>query len=195
MFSGIVETRGKIVEVVYSKTNIEIWLSVDFIDEIKIDQSIAHNGICLTVDALESNRYRVTAIGETIAKTTISQWKNGDSINIERCVKLGDRMDGHIVQGHIDTLGECIEKMDKNGSWDFRFSYPNNFLALLIEKGSITIDGISLTCYNLVDNTFAVSIIPYTFDHTIAQHWQVGTKVNLEFDLLGKYIQRSLVIA
>lgn len=195
MFSGIVETRGKIVEVVYSKTNIEIWLSVDFIDEIKIDQSIAHNGICLTVDTLESNRYRVTAIGETIAKTTISQWKSGDSINIERCVKLGDRMDGHIVQGHIDTLGECIEKMDKNGSWDFRFSYPNNFLALLIEKGSITIDGISLTCYNLVDNTFAVSIIPYTFDHTIAQHWQVGTKVNLEFDLLGKYIQRSLVIA
>lgn len=191
MFTGIIKNLGHIDSIELYDGNISLWISADIIDDIQIDQSIAHNGICLTVDALNRKLYRVTAITETILKTSISEWKIGQSINLELCLKLGDRLDGHIVQGHIDTIGICEEIKEKNGSYNVRFSYASEFATLIIEKGSIAIDGISLTCHSLSHCEFTVSIIPYTWTHTIAQHWVQGTIVNLEFDLLGKYLRRQ----
>lgn len=190
MFSGIVETCSKILSVESQESNLSFWIENPWGNDVKIDQSIAHNGICLTVDKIQDTAYRVTAIDETIKKTTIKTWKINQAINLERCLKLGDRLDGHIVQGHIDTIGSCVQIENQQGSFDIQFEYSTDFSALIIEKGSIAIDGISLTCYHLEQNSFKVSIIPYTWEHTIAKDWKPGSQVNIEFDLIGKYLQR-----
>lgn len=192
MFTGIVETLGEIVSVEWLDKNIQLWIQSDFIHELKIDQSIAHNGICLTIDTIEETKYRVTAIDETIQKTNLNQWKLGQKINLERCLTLAHRIDGHIVQGHVESKGICTGIESKNGSTEFTFQYPIEFAKYLIEKGSICIDGISLTCHTLIDNTFKVSIIPYTLEHTNASQWEIETIVNLEFDIIGKYIYRNI---
>jgi riboflavin synthase len=155
---------------------------------------VAHNGVCLTVDALEAGQHRVTAIAETLQKTNLGSWQPGSLINLERCLQLGGRLDGHLVQGHVDTVGECIAVEDQNGSWLFTIQFPEAFAALIIEKGSICLNGISLTAFNVANTTFSVAIIPYTWQHTNMHLLNPGQKVNLEFDMVGKYIQRSLVL-
>jgi riboflavin synthase len=195
MFTGIIKDLGKIEKIEALKDNLQVWILSSQINEINIDQSLAHNGICLTVDAIQDGLYRVTAIRETIKKTTIGNWNEGDQVNLELCLRLGDRLDGHIVQGHIDTTGVCESIEETNGSFEVCFVYPPEFMPLVIEKGSIAIDGISLTCYSLYENKLKVSIIPYTWQHTNAHLWQIGSKVNIEFDLLGKYLQRKMSIS
>lgn len=190
MFTGIIESIGIVHKIEASEANLHLWMSSDFHSEIQLDQSIAHNGICLTVDRIESNSYRITAIRETIARTTIDRWHHGDKINLERCLLPTQRIDGHIVQGHIDTIGRIIHIENKNGSHEYTIEYPVEYAELIIEKGSVALDGISLTCYALEQNLFSVSIIPYTMEYTNVQLWQVGGLLNIEFDILGKYIQR-----
>jgi riboflavin synthase len=190
MFTGIVKDLGKIERIESSEKNLHIWVSSSLINEISIDQSVAHNGICLTVDQIQDKLYRVTAIAETIQRTNISQWKINDIINLELCLRLGDRLDGHIVQGHIDTKGRCESILNNEGSYEVIISYPADYKNLVIEKGSITLDGISLTCHSLTDNKLSVSLIPYTWEHTSAKTWKLGSIINIEFDILGKYLQR-----
>jgi riboflavin synthase len=190
MFTGIIETLGIVQEIKKDKDNVHITIASSITDELQIDQSIAHNGICMTVVAITKNLYTVTAIGETIKKTNISYWQIGDSINLERAMKLGDRLDGHIVQGHIDQVGTCIVAMETNGSWYYTFDYDGTFENITIEKGSITVNGVSLTVVDSRKNEFSVAIIPYTFEHTNFKNFKVGTKVNLEFDVIGKYVSR-----
>lgn len=190
MFTGIIETLGVIQEIRKENNNLHISVSSSFIDELKIDQSVAHNGICLTVIALNENQYTVTAIGETIAKTNISSWKKGDLTNLERAMQLGDRLDGHIVQGHVDQIGTCISIEEANGSWYFTFEYDEKLHNITIEKGSITVNGVSLTVVNSKKNEFSVAIIPYTYEHTNFKSFKIGTEINLEFDVIGKYVSR-----
>lgn len=192
MFTGIVKDLGKIEKIEAENGNLHVWVTSNLINEISIDQSVAHNGICLTVDEIKDENYRVTAIQETIQKTNIGHWKSNDRLNLELCLRLGDRLDGHIVQGHVDTTGVCESITEKDGSYEIQFSYPTEFKNLVIEKGSITLDGISLTCYSLIENKLSVSIIPYTWEHTNAHTWQKGSLVNIEFDVLGKYLQRNI---
>jgi len=193
MFTGIIETLGKVQEVKKEQDNIHITIDSALSNELKIDQSVAHNGICLTVVAIAGNHYTVTAIGETIKKTNISNWKSGDSVNLERAMKLGDRLDGHIVQGHVDQIGTCIVAEETNGSWFYTFEYDTDLKNITIEKGSITVNGVSLTVVNSGANNFSVAIIPYTYEHTNFHSFVVGTKVNLEFDVIGKYVSRLYV--
>nr|WP_315151833.1 riboflavin synthase [uncultured Flavobacterium sp.] len=193
MFTGIIETLGKVQEVKKEQDNIHITIESALANELKIDQSVAHNGICLTVVAIAGNHYTVTAIGETIKKTNISNWKAGDNINLERAMKLGDRLDGHIVQGHVDQTGTCITAEETNGSWFYTFEYDADLKNITIEKGSITVNGVSLTVVNSGTNNFSVAIIPYTYEHTNFNSFVVGTKVNLEFDVIGKYVSRLYV--
>lgn len=190
MFTGIIETIGLIKEIVKENDNLHLKVQSNITNELKIDQSVAHNGICLTVVAIEDNIYTVTAINETVKKTNISQLCSGDSINLERAMKLGDRLDGHIVQGHVDQIGKCICIKEDNGSWIFTFEYDEKLNNITIEKGSITIDGTSLTVVNSKENQFSVAIIPYTFEHTNFKNYKTGTVVNLEFDVIGKYVKR-----
>jgi riboflavin synthase len=190
MFTGIIETLGTIQEIEKDKDNIHITIASSITEELQIDQSVAHNGICMTVIALNKTHYTVTAIGETIKKTNISSWKIDDSINLERAMKLGDRLDGHIVQGHVDQIGNCIAVKETNGSWLYTFEYDLALENITIEKGSITVNGVSLTVVNSKKNTFSVAIIPYTFEHTNFKNFEVDTKVNLEFDVIGKYVSR-----
>ncbi|WP_320815981.1 riboflavin synthase [Flavobacterium sp.] len=190
MFTGIIETIGLIKEIVKENDNLHLKVQSNITNELKIDQSVAHNGICLTVVAIEDNIYTVTAINETVKKTNISQLCSGDSINLERAMKLGDRLDGHIVQGHVDQIGKCIYIKEDNGSWIFTFEYDEKLNNITIEKGSITIDGTSLTVVNSKENQFSVAIIPYTFEHTNFKNYKTGTVVNLEFDVIGKYVKR-----
>jgi len=190
MFTGIIETIGSVKEIVKDNGNLHINIESILTPELKIDQSVAHNGICLTVVAIKNNSYTVTAIKETIQKTNISDLKTGQTINLERAMKLGDRLDGHIVQGHIDQVGICSNINEANGSWVFTFEYNSDFGNITIEKGSITIDGTSLTVVNSKENEFSVAIIPYTFENTCFKNYKIGTKVNLEFDVIGKYIKR-----
>lgn len=190
MFTGIIETLGVIQEIRKENNNLHISVSSSFIDELKIDQSVAHNGICLTVIALNENQYTVTAIGETIAKTNISSWKKGDLTNLERAMQLGDRLDGHIVQGHVDQIGTCTSIEEVNGSWYFTFEYDEKLHNITIEKGSITVNGVSLTVVNSKKNEFSVAIIPYTYEHTNFKSFKIGTEINLEFDVIGKYVSR-----
>lgn len=190
MFTGIIETLGVIQEIRKDKDNIHITVNSSITDELKIDQSVAHNGICLTVvDIIESN-YTVTAIGETIKKTTISNWQTNENVNLERAMKLGDRLDGHIVQGHVDQIGTCIIAKETNGSWFYTFEYDETLGNLTIEKGSVTVNGVSLTVVDSGKNKFSVAIIPYTYEHTNFKNIEAGTKVNLEFDVIGKYVSR-----
>ena len=190
MFTGIIETLGIVQEVRKEQDNIHITIDSSLANELKIDQSVAHNGICLTVVAIEGNHYTVTAIGETIKKTNISNWNVGDRVNLERAMKLGDRLDGHIVQGHVDQIGTCVSVQETNGSWFYTFEYDSSLQNITIEKGSITVNGVSLTVVDSRKNNFSVAIIPYTHEHTNFNSFVVGTKVNLEFDVIGKYVSR-----
>ena len=190
MFTGIIETLGTIQELKKEKDNIHVTISSTITTELKIDQSVAHNGICLTVVAIKDNSYTVTAIDETIKKTNLGEWNEGDSVNLERAMKLGDRLDGHIVQGHVDQTGTCIDIQETNGSWAYTFEYDEKLNNLTIEKGSITVNGVSLTVVNSKKNQFSVAIIPYTHEHTNFKDFKVGSKINLEFDVIGKYVTR-----
>jgi len=190
MFTGIIETLGIIKNMETQQDNMNVTVSSSLTHELKIDQSLAHNGICLTVIDINDKEYTVTAISETIAKTNLSEWRIGDEINLERAMKLGDRLDGHIVQGHVDQKGNCTSFEETNGSWYFTFEYDPSLNNITIEKGSITVNGVSLTVVNSNENEFSVAIIPYTFEHTNFKNIKVGTIVNLEFDVIGKYITR-----
>ena len=192
MFTGIIEKMGVVKKISATGGNKTFWIKSPFSSRLKVDQSVSHDGVCLTVEEIKGDRHRVTAISETITKTAIGNWQPGYLVNLERCMKLNDRLDGHFVQGHVDTAGTCINKVEKGGSWEFNFEYPVEFAELIIEKGSITINGISLTAFNVSVNTFTVAIIPYTFENTNIKLVEPGHKVNLEFDLLGKYISRKL---
>ena len=194
MFTGIIETMGEVKEVIANGTNRSFWIENPIAAELKIDQSVAHNGVCLTVDALQPCMHRVTAIDETLQKTHLGTWQQGTKVNIERCLMMGGRLDGHMVQGHVDTVGECLHVDDKDGSWLFTFQFPVAFANLMIEKGSICLNGISLTAFDVTQSSFAVAIIPYTWEHTNMHAIKPGDKVNLEFDMIGKYIQRSIML-
>lgn len=190
MFTGIIESLGKIEKIKHEGSNVHFTLSCSFIEELKIDQSVAHNGICLTVVDITSNSYTVTAIQETLEKTSMSNWNVGDEVNLERCMPANGRFDGHIVQGHVDTVGKCVNVEKREGSWIFRFTYQSDDVT--VEKGSITINGTSLTVVDSSINEFSVHIIPYTFQNTVFKNIKVGDLVNLEFDIVGKYVARLL---
>lgn len=190
MFTGIIETLGRVEEIRKEDENLHITIASSLTHELKIDQSVAHNGICLTVVAINEEKYTVTAIKETVLKTNLVDWKQGDMINLERAMKLGDRLDGHIVQGHIDQIGLCTNIEASNGSLYFTFEYDKNLQNITIEKGSITINGVSLTVVNSKENEFSVAIIPYTYEHTNFKNFKIGTKINLEFDVIGKYVSK-----
>jgi riboflavin synthase len=190
MFTGIIETLGKIKEIKKENDNLDITVSSSITNELKIDQSVSHNGVCLTVVAIINDEYTVTAIRETIVKTNLGDWKKGDLLNLERAMKLGDRLDGHIVQGHVDQIGVCKSIEEANGSWYFSFEYDSKLNNITIEKGSITINGVSLTVVNSKENEFSVAIIPYTYEHTNFKTLQIGTKINIEFDVVGKYVSK-----
>ena len=190
MFTGIIETLGIVNGLTKQDGNLHITVSCPLTSELKIDQSVAHNGVCLTVVSIENDNYTVTAIQETIDKTNVGDWKEGDYINLERAMKLGDRLDGHIVQGHVDQTGICKSIEETNGSWLYTFSYDASLNNITIEKGSITVNGVSLTVVNSLANEFSIAIIPYTYEHTNFKTFSVGTKVNLEFDVIGKYVAR-----
>jgi riboflavin synthase len=190
MFTGIIESLGTVKELRPDQDNLHLTISASITSELKIDQSVAHNGVCLTVVAIDNDCYTVTAIRETINKTNLGDWKNGDLINLERAMKLGDRLDGHIVQGHVDQIGICKSVENANGSWYYTFEYDEKANNMTIEKGSITVNGASLTVVNSKENEFSVAIIPYTYEHTNFKNFEVGTKINLEFDVIGKYVAR-----
>lgn len=190
MFTGIIETLGEIKAIEKEGGNVHLTITSAITNELKIDQSVAHNGVCLTVTSIINNEYSVTAIQETIDKTNLSDWKIGAAVNLERAMKLGDRLDGHIVQGHVDQIGICKAIKEANGSWYYTFEYDPNLNNLTIEKGSITVNGVSLTVVNSMKNEFSVAIIPYTYEHTNFHIFEVGTKVNLEFDVIGKYVSK-----
>jgi riboflavin synthase len=190
MFSGIIECLGTVTELKSDKGNLHISVSATFTNELKIDQSVAHNGVCLTVVGIDGDVYTVTAIDETLKKTNLSHLKFGDSINLERCTKLGDRLDGHIVQGHVDQTAVCKSINETNGSWEFTFEYDSKHNNITVEKGSVCVNGVSLTVVNSQNNSFSVCIIPYTFEHTNFKAIAVGSTVNLEFDIIGKYVSK-----
>jgi riboflavin synthase len=190
MFTGIIETIGIISDIKKDQGNVHLTIQTNITNELKIDQSVAHNGVCLTVIEIFDNKHVVTAIQETINKTTLGLWQIGDKVNIERAMKLGDRLDGHIVQGHVDQTAVCTSIQEKSGSWEFTFEYDTALNNITIEKGSITVNGTSLTVVNSAKNSFSVAIIPYTYVNTIFHTFEIGTKVNLEFDVVGKYIAR-----
>ena len=191
MFTGIIENLSEIKEINKEGDNLSISLISEITNELKIDQSLSHNGVCLTVVDINNNIYKVTAIKETILKSSIKDWKIGDIINIERAMKLGDRLDGHMVQGHVDQTAICTKISEENGSWYFYFEYQRSS-NLTIEKGSISINGVSLTIVESMDNGFSVAIIPYTYENTNFKNIKVGDLVNIEFDMIGKYIQKII---
>lgn len=193
MFTGIIETLAKVERIEKDNSNVHFTFSSQITHELKIDQSVAHNGVCLTIVSINNNNYTVTAIQETLSRTNLGELKNGDLVNIERCMPANGRFDGHIVQGHVDTTAECKEIADLNGSWEFTFEYNKNEKNITVEKGSITINGVSLTVVKSDSNSFSVCIIPYTFEHTNFKQIQKGTKVNLEFDIIGKYIAKMMI--
>ena len=190
MFTGIVEEVGKIKNLIKEGTNLHIEVEAKMTPELKIDQSVSHNGVCLTVVSIKEHSYMVTAIQETLNKTNLESLSIGDLVNLERGMKLGDRLDGHIVQGHVDQTAKCIDIKDIDGSWEFTFEYDPKLNNITIEKGSVTISGVSLTVVNSERNSFSVAIIPYTFENTIFKKIEKGTTVNLEFDVIGKYVKR-----
>jgi riboflavin synthase len=190
MFTGIIEQLGVVKSIRKEGENIHFTLEAAFTNELKIDQSVAHNGCCLTVVEISGNEYVVTAIQETLIKTNLGTWKEGTKVNLERCMQMNGRLDGHIVQGHVDTTGTCINIEDQDGSWKYTFRYNSNDLT--VEKGSITINGTSLTVVDSKTNEFSVCIIPYTYEHTNFHTLEVGATVNLEFDIIGKYVAKML---
>ncbi|MDB5013173.1 MAG: riboflavin synthase, partial [Daejeonella sp.] len=190
MFTGIIETLGTVVELQKDQGNLHLIISSSISDELKIDQSVAHNGVCLTVVAIENDRHTVTAIEETLNKTSLGKLKVGDDVNLERCMQMNGRLDGHIVQGHVDQTAKCIKLLERNGSWEYTFEYDASIGNVTVEKGSICVNGISLTVVNSLDDCFSVAIIPYTYEHTNLKHVLPGDIVNLEFDIIGKYVAR-----
>lgn len=194
MFTGIIETIGVLAEIVPEGGNVHLKIQSDLTSELKIDQSISHNGVCLTVVAIEDSEYVVTAIEETLQKSALGHLQPGDQINLERAMKIGDRLDGHIVQGHVDQTGECLSVDSKDGSWIFTFKYDPSLDNITIEKGSITVNGVSLTVVDSRQDRFSVAIIPYTFENTNFHTLKPGSKVNLEFDVVGKYVKRIMSV-
>lgn len=190
MFTGIIEDLGKVVSIEKKDSNLIFELTCSFVNELKIDQSVAHNGICLTVIEISDNTYKVEAIEETLNRTNLGLLKGGDVVNLERCLLPTQRLDGHIVQGHVDQTGECYKIVENEGSWEFFFKYDQNQGNLTVEKGSICVNGVSLTVVHSGMNDFSVAIIPYTFEHTNFNTFKVGTKINLEFDIIGKYVSK-----
>ncbi|MFQ3337203.1 MAG: riboflavin synthase [Urechidicola sp.] len=190
MFTGIIEELAEIVSVTPKGGNVDLVVKSNLTKELKIDQSVAHNGCCLTVVEIENDTYTVTAIEETLNRTTIGLLKAGDAINLERCTKIGARLDGHIVQGHVDTLGTCTKIVELDGSWEYYFDYNSDDVT--VAKGSITVNGTSLTVCESGDKSFSVAIIPYTYDNTFFKYLKVGNKVNLEFDIVGKYVAKLM---
>ncbi len=192
MFTGIIEATGKVGKITKEGSNVHFEISSKIASELKVDQSVAHNGVCLTVTKQSASIYEVTAIDETLKKSNLGVLKTGDKINLERCMLNNGRFDGHIVQGHVDQVGICKAIKEEDGSWIFDFEYDAGFDNVTVEKGSITVNGISLTCFNSSENGFSVAIIPYTFEHTNFHQLRVGDTVNLEFDIIGKYVKRLL---
>jgi riboflavin synthase len=190
MFTGIIEGLAKVEKIEKDNSNVHYTFSGPFTAELKIDQSVAHNGCCLTVVAINNDEYTLTAIDETLKKTNLGDLKEGDVVNVERCMQMGGRLDGHIVQGHVDTTGKCVEIIDLGGSTEYVFTY--DFDDVTVPKGSITVNGVSLTVVQSEKNLFSVHIIPYTIEHTNFHTFKVGTRVNLEFDIIGKYVKRML---
>lgn len=195
MFTGIIESMARVAAIRHEGSNVHFTISSPLAQQLRIDQSVAHNGVCLTVVAIDGDSYVVTAVAETLAKTNLGLWRVGDVVNIERSLKIGDRLDGHFVQGHVDTTATCIEKKVLEGSWLFRFRFPAAFAALIIEKGSVCINGVSLTVFNAGRDEFTVTIIPYTYEHTNFHAIGEGAVVNIEFDVLGKYLLRRQELA
>jgi riboflavin synthase len=192
MFTGIIEATGIIRSISGEGSNKIFRISSSMDLQLRPDQSLSHDGVCLTVESVSGEDYQVTAIAETLSKTCLSQWKTGDRINLERCLQMNGRLDGHIVQGHVDTTALCVERRNQEGSWVYRFEFPEFFRNLIIEKGSIAVNGISLTCFEVTDHAFSVAIIPYTFEHTNVKEIHPDKRVNIEFDLIGKYVDRMI---
>lgn len=192
MFTGIIEATGLITSITKAGTNRTFSIESILAPQLRIDQSIAHNGVCLTIESVNNNVHVVTAIQETLSKTTLGSWEKSQIINLEQSLQWNGRLDGHLVQGHVDTTGTCINRKSLNGSWEYRIRFPAAFASLVIEKGSICLDGISLTAFNISENEFSIAIIPYTFEHTNIKSIYEGTEVNLEFDMVGKYVNRHL---
>lgn len=192
MFTGIIETLAKVESIVKDNSNVHFTFSSSITGELKIDQSVSHNGVCLTVVKIDGNKYTVTAINETLKRTNLGELKVGDHVNLERCMPANGRFDGHIVQGHVDTTAVCKNVNDLKGSWEFEFEHEISKQNITVEKGSITINGVSLTVVKSTNNSFSVHIIPYTFEHTNFKNIKPGTKVNLEFDIVGKYVSKLM---
>lgn len=190
MFTGIIEALGLVEFIDKKGSNATFWIRSNISANLKIDQSVSHSGVCLTVEEVRDNLHCVTAINETLTKTNLLVWQKGTQVNLERCLAINGRLDGHIVQGHVDTTATCINKSDLNGSWEYTFQFNAQFAALVIEKGSISLNGISLTIFNVTENTFTVAIIPFTFNHTNINQIEKDSVVNIEFDMIGKYINR-----
>jgi riboflavin synthase len=192
MFTGIIETMGCVRAIEQEGSNVHFFIESAITAELKIDQSIAHDGVCLTVVALAGHQHQVTAVAETLERSNLGRWEVGQMVNLERCMKLGDRLDGHLVQGHVDTRATCIAIDDKDGSWELCFEYNSAQSHLIVEKGSVCLNGISLTVVRPAQNRFWVAIIPYTWAHTNLSRLKVGEQVNIEFDIIGKYIERFI---
>lgn len=192
MFTGIIEALAKVKEVRPDRTNKSFCFESAISNELRVDQSVSHDGVCLTVTKVEGNSHWVTAIDETLSKSTLGLYKVGAEVNLERCMIANGRFDGHVVQGHVDQTGKCTSVKDENGSWLYTFEYDPSAGNITVEKGSISINGVSLTCFNSKDNGFSVAIIPYTYEHTNFHQIKSGDKVNLEFDIIGKYVKRLL---
>jgi riboflavin synthase len=190
MFTGIIEQLGQITNVVKEDENVHFTVKADFTDELKVDQSVAHNGTCLTVVEINGSEYVVTAIKETLDKTNLGTWEVGTKVNLERCMQMNGRLDGHIVQGHVDTTATCISIENQEGSWKYTFKYETE--QVTVEKGSITVNGVSLTVVDSKPNQFSVCIIPFTYEHTNFHQLEVGSKINLEFDIIGKYVAKLM---
>jgi riboflavin synthase len=192
MFTGIIEASGRISSVSVAGSNKTFRISSSLSAQLRVDQSLSHDGVCLTVESVSGDSHQVTAIQETLEKSNLHLWQEGMQVNLERCLQINGRLDGHMVQGHVDTTGICVDRRNEQGSWVFRFEYPVSFRNLIIEKGSVAVNGISLTCFEVTNHAFSVAIIPYTFENTNVRDLVPGSQVNIEFDLIGKYIQRMV---
>ncbi|WP_343668249.1 riboflavin synthase [Chitinophaga sp.] len=191
MFTGIIESLGEVIATKKEGSNMVISISSALTPELKVDQSIAHNGVCLTVTHIDKDIYQIVAVAETLQKSNIGLLTPGQKVNLERAMLFNGRIDGHLVQGHVDATGECISCTPQNGSWEYRFRFPARFAPLIVEKGSICLNGISLTVFNVTDTEFSIAVIPYTYEHTNISAVQAGSIINLEFDILGKYVARQ----